>query len=135
MRLSLDLAIKKIIPFLFVASFFSSCYYDNLDELHPNSGLEPCDTTGTISYLIDIVPIINTYCGPTNSSCHSANHSTSSIPLDTYQSVLVQADNGKLLGSIQHQSGFVAMPFQLAPLNSCDREKIMAWVHRGSLNN
>jgi hypothetical protein len=135
MRLSTNLIIKRIIPFLFVTSFLSSCYYDNQDELHPVINLPTCDTTGTISYTGDIVPLLNTYCGTTNSSCHTANHSSSSIALTDYQSVQLQVDNGKLLGSIQHQPGYVPMPFQTAALNSCDRQKIEAWVHKGSLNN
>jgi hypothetical protein len=133
MTISLDLITKRTIPLLFVISFFSSCYYDNQDELHPTAGLAPCDTTGTISYLNDIVPILDTYCGTSNSSCHAPGHSTGGLSLGDYQTVVDNSAN--IVSSITPGTHLVPMPYQSGPLNVCDREKITAWVNRGALNN
>ena len=50
----------------------TGCYYDNLEELHPevliNSG--NCDTSGVMSYSTHIAPILKSNCG-SNNSCHN----------------------------------------------------------------
>jgi len=141
MRLLSNSVIKTIIPTLFVISFLSSCYYDNLDELHPSITTEVCDTTGTISYSADVKPILDANCG-TNNSCHN---SSSSFPLDSYAGVQLQATSGHgcggtgvLVPAIKHDpclSPIDFMPSGGGSLNQCNIEKIQAWVNRGTLNN
>ena len=132
-RLSLLLS-TKIISVLVISFFLSSCYYDNLEELHPNITTTVCDTTGTISYSNDIVPIMNNNCG-TGNSCHNSS-STSGITLDNYADVRGNANS--IVKAILHDPVYTAaqwMPSGGATLNSCSIMKIQAWVNRGRLNN
>jgi hypothetical protein len=123
----------KITIVILMTTLFSACYYDNVDELHPGLGLSPCDTTVNISYLGDIQPIITSYCGISNASCHSANNTGQHVVLDNYQSVF---DNSQsIVTSITPGSGVTQMPYQTGPLNSCNRKTIIAWVNHGSPNN
>ncbi len=125
----------KIIPALLILSLFSSCYYDNLDELHPTVVTENCDTAG-MSYLNNIKPILDLNCGTTN-TCHNANHSDSGIPLDSYTSLQDEITNhsGRLMGSIRHEPGFAAMPQSGGKLSNCNISKIQAWINQGMLDN
>jgi len=139
MKLSGNYLIHKIIFLLFVVSLFSACYYDNVDELKPAVGLfSTCDTTGTISYANDIVPILNTNCG-TQNTCHSANN-TSGFNLSNYTDLSEQALGGNLVMAITHDPSMT--PSQWMPnncggcfLNQCSIEKIEAWVNRGFPEN
>jgi hypothetical protein len=49
--------------------------------------------------------------------------------------VKVQAANGKLVGSISHAAGFIAMPSATVSLSACEISQIKAWVNEGVLNN
>jgi hypothetical protein len=131
--------VKNTLAVLCMATFFNSCYYDNLEELHPNttdSLLTKCDTllTETISYSQDIVPILVGYCGTNNNACHSSSTGTGII-LDNYNDVLTVANNGLLVQSITNFPGLSPMPKFSGTLNSCYVKKIEAWVNRGKLNN
>ncbi len=127
--------VKKLIPLFAVILFFSSCYYDNLEELHPNLD-GPCDTTGTIGYTADVLPILQSYCG-INNDCHNADpNNQSSISLATYDGVRGNANS--IVRSIKHDPSIAAtrwMPSGEGMLNQCNIMKIEAWVNRGRLNN
>ena len=128
----------KIIPAFLVFSFLSSCYYDNTDELHPAAALQSCDTTGIVSYANDIVPILKTNCGTTN-TCHSTATGTNGYPLDQYTELSNQAAIGNLVFAITHDPSFT--PAQWMPSNcdcfleKCSMNKIIAWVNRGFPEN
>ena len=128
---------KKFLLLLCVVFSFSACYYDNFEEMHPVVTDATCDTTGTISYANDIVPILSTYCGisPGN-TCHSTDGSSSGIVLDDYSDV---SGNGSLMvRSINHDGSLNQvdwMPSGGGMINKCSINKIEAWVNRGRLNN
>ncbi len=125
---------KQILTVLVVSFFLSSCYYDNIEELHPNINTAVCDTTGTISYSNDIVQILNNNCG-TTTACHNST-AGSGIILDNYTDVRGNANS--IVKSILHDPAFTApqwMPSGGGTLNSCSIMKIQAWVNRGRLNN
>ena len=105
----------------------SSCYYDSEEDLYPSID---CDLTD-ITYSTAVLPIISTKCY----GCHSQAANFGNITLEGHTSLKKYADNGELLGSIKHQSGFSAMPQNLAKLLDCEIEKIDAWVQAGALNN
>jgi hypothetical protein len=44
-------------------------------------------------------------------------------------------NDGRLLGSIQHASGFSPMPEGSAKMNACNITKIRKWIQAGALNN
>ena len=63
--------------------------------------------------------------------CHSAG----SIVLSSYSGVKSVVDNGKLLGSIKHETGFRAMPEGGGKMDDCHIETIETWINEGALNN
>ena len=132
------LSTKNILSFLFVLLLFSSCYYDNVDELHPAAGLQSCDTTGTVSYANDIAPILRDNCGTTN-ACHSTATGVNGYPLDNYDDLANQAALGFLVLDITHDPSRTRA--QWMPnncdcfLNKCGIEKIISWVNNGYPNN
>ena len=125
-----------------IAGFYS-CYYDKADIINPSSNL--CDTT-VVSYANDIAPIIQENC----TSCHSTNAAASglggSIPLDTYNSLQADVALGWLLPAVNWQINLLPasasasfspqnMPQNLPQLNSCQLNKLNAWVNQGAKNN
>jgi len=111
-------------------SLFQSCYYDVEDELYPSSAI--CDTTD-VTYSGFVVQTLESFCY----TCHSqaAGPSNGNVILEGYNSLKVYADNGKLVGSISHSSGFSSMPQGGSKLSDCTISKISAWVDMGAPNN
>lgn len=116
---------------------FSSCYYDNAEELNPNFGQSGnCDTAGTISYSGRIAPLMTAYCGSIGSSassCHGES-STSGLPLVTWQEVSdAAADN--LMDAIRHENGASPMPKGGGKLDDCSILVLQKWIDEGKQNN
>ena len=105
----------------------TGCYYDNEETLYPQGD---CITTD-ISYVEDIAPIIQQNCF----SCHSAAVNTGNITLEGHAKLAGYALNGRLLGAIRHDPGFIAMPQGASKLSDCNIAKIEAWAMEGALNN
>ena len=87
-----------------------------------------CDTTA-VTYSGTLAPIFATNC----IVCHSAS-STSTTKLDSYTGVKAAVTAGRILGAIQHLSGYLPMP-PGSSLSVCNINKIKAWIHKGSPNN
>lgn len=126
-------------PILLVVAglFFSGgCYYDNVQELHPELLLNnDCDTTSTMSFQTHIKPILNNSCGA-NNSCHNTLGASGGVILDNYADVKTVVNSGKLMSSILWDGNASQMP-QSSPtqLNSCSIAKIQKWVDAGALDN
>lgn len=121
---------KRTIAALLCISMFSSCYYDKEDYLY---GTTTCNASGA-SFSATVLPIMNQRCN----SCHSSNAAASAgagIILDNYNSVKTYVTNGKLLGSINHSSGYSPMPKGGGSLTSCEIAKVTDWVNSGAPNN
>lgn len=88
-----------------------------------------CDPS-KFTYAAIIQPIINTNCV----GCHKQGALGGGIDLSTYASVKVQADNGKLLGSVAQNPGYSAMP-KGGKLSDCQIVQIKNWIDAGALNN
>jgi len=95
-----------------------------------NNHCDECDTT-TMSYALNIVPILQSSCY----SCHSGSAPIGGFVLNNYSAVLAKVQNGKLLGSIKHQTGFAGMPSSYTSLSACNISKIESWINSGALNN
>lgn len=120
----------RILSVYFVALLMlglSSCYYDVEEELYTSTG---CDYTN-ISYTATVLPILIDNC----LSCHSNASNSGNISLEGYDKVKTYVDNGELLGSIKHASGYSPMPKNLAPLLDCEITKIEYWINQGAPNN
>jgi hypothetical protein len=125
----------KIIFSLFVITVclvsLNSCYYDKAELLY-GSGNTPCtDTAGTVSYTQKVVPILRQFCY----NCHSGGFPSGNIAMGTYTSDKTIAQNGKLYGSINHSSGYVAMPQGAPQLSNCQIAVIKKWIDSGIPNN
>lgn len=116
--------IRFLIAALFTCLALNSCYYDSEEYMYPVIG---CDSTN-VTYSNTIAPLLNNLCV----GCHS---SASTIKLNNYENVKIQADNGKLLGSINHLNGYQAMPQGGAKLDECTLKKFSKWVSDGAPNN
>lgn len=88
-----------------------------------------CDET-QFTYANIIQPMINTNCV----GCHKPGSLGGNIDLSTYAKIKIQADNGKLVGSVTHAVGYQAMP-QGGKLESCQISQIMQWIDAGAQNN
>ena len=104
--------------------FLSSCYYDNYDDLAVDAGA--CDTI-SMTYTSDIALIMTSNC----TSCHGGAAPAGNIPLENYNDVKASALNGSLLGTMDHASGWSAMPKNQPKLNVCTISKVSAWINQG----
>ncbi|MEY3560622.1 MAG: hypothetical protein RIS12_1055 [Bacteroidota bacterium] len=95
-----------------------------------NSCTSGCDTT-RFTYAAVIKPMIDNKCA----GCHKAGSLGGNVDLSTYTGTRVVALNGKLVGSIMHQTGFSPMPKNTAKLSDCEITQVRKWVAAGSLNN
>lgn len=89
-----------------------------------------CDLTN-ITFSKNISKIIETNC----LGCHDSNSGQNSTLLNSYNNILIQVNNKKLLGSIQHDTGFIPMPSAQTKLDPCSIEKIKTWISEGAKNN
>jgi hypothetical protein len=87
--------------------------------------------TANMSYAAHILPIMNTHCR----SCHSGSFPAGGLDFTTHSVVQMVALNGKLVGAVDHQPGFSAMPQGGAKLELCKINQIKSWVAAGALNN
>jgi hypothetical protein len=119
---------RQIIKILLISLIVASgCYYDSAENLYPSSGC----VTNNMSLQSDIVPILQSNCYV----CHSAEIHSGDVILEGYSELSKQAKNGKLLGAIKHETGFMAMPQNAPKLGTCEISKIEHWVTEGSQNN
>lgn len=95
-----------------------------------NNACNDCDTT-LFTYTAAIAPVMNTYC----KGCHNPSSLGGGIDLSVYTGVKAVASNGKLVGSITHAAGFIAMPQGGNSLSDCRITQIKKWIAAGSLNN
>ena len=120
--------VKHFILFTFIAFIFTSCYYDKEEELYPQYG-NTCDTTN-VTYSKSIAPVISDNC----TSCHYAKSANGgNINLENYSDVINNLD--KVMGSINHKSGYKAMPQNSGQLSTCNLRNFQIWFDAGAKNN
>lgn len=121
---------RKIILFTaFVGlALLNACYYDSEEALYPQGST--CDTTN-ITYSTTVFPIISSRC----TSCHTGIGAGGNVKLDSYDNIVTSVNNGGLLGTIRHESGWSAMPKNGGSLDNCSIKKIEIWVAEGTPNN
>jgi hypothetical protein len=113
---------------------FAGCYRDKADQLYPNgtTGNTTCDTTN-ITYSGTVKAIIAQNCAI--SGCHDGSNA-STYDMSDYSGLYFYCiATNKLLGSIRHDNGYVAMPQGAPKLDDCSINKITAWVNNGAYNN
>jgi uncharacterized membrane protein len=112
-----------------VVVLLNGCYYDNEEELYPGSA-SSCDSAN-VTYTLTVEPVLKSNCYV----CHSSAVADGGIILDTYTKLSEVVSNGKLVGVINHSSGYSPMPKNQAQLSSCNIQKITSWINRGALDN
>ena len=115
-----------IVAFL---NIFSGCKKEQM----PNNVSITCDTI-SVSYSKTVVPILSKNCY----SCHSGPAATSGLRLEEYDVVKNLATDGvnSLVNTVNGNPNFPYMPVAPNPkLNSCEINKLAAWVNQGALNN
>lgn len=120
--------LTKWLLILSISVFISSCYYDNEEELYPISA--NCDTT-QFAFSTRILPILNQSCN----GCHSGSAPSAGINLTTHADVLIYAQNGALIGSMDHLPGFSPMPKSSPKISDCQISSVKRWIAAGSPNN
>lgn len=91
---------------------------------------QPCDTQN-VKFSTHVQPIIKNFC----QGCHSGSAPSGGIGLENYNQVKTVADNGKLLGSIDHLPGFSPMPKGSSKMSLCNIRTIAKWIEAGAQNN
>lgn len=91
---------------------------------------EVCDTS-FVSYNSSLTVIFQGAC----TGCHSGSNPQGGIDLNSYAGVKSTVTSGRILGSINHESGYVPMPQNGIKLSACKIAKIEKWVSQGALNN
>lgn len=119
--------IKLLFYVIAIAMISTSCYYDNEEDVYPFDPDQSCDTLN-MSFTNNIKPILDNNCV----SCHPTSNPSGGVILDSYNQVKIVADNGKLWGSVNHESGYSPMPQGGGKLGDCDLNKIKAWINDGS---
>ena len=121
---------KKAILFLLVLSGIvaAGCKKETVDKIEcDNTGF----TTSTVKYSTTVVSILQPNCY----SCHSNATQLGGVNLEGFANAKIYADNGKLLNTIAHTSGFSAMPQNASKLPQDQICKIKFWIENGTLNN
>jgi hypothetical protein len=103
------------------------------EEALSNSTVPPTCSTDSMSYVNNVVPIMQNYCF----TCHGNGSTGGSggINLEGYANLKPYADNGKLVGNITHAPGYVPMPYGQPKMPDCEVNQIVAWVNQGTKNN
>lgn len=123
----------KIILFLtiFLLILFSSCSWNNEEELYAN---EICDTSN-VTYTNDVKPIFQDNCY----SCHGpgavGTYSGDLLQLENFAHIQRVVNNGKLLRNIKHEQGGIPMPYEGTKLSDCKINKIENWINQGFPKN
>lgn len=123
--------ILNILLILFVATI-AGCYYNNEEKLYPVITNE-CDLS-SVTFSGTIKPILQASCY----TCHSNSNyfnSGGGIKMENYTDVQIMAKNGKLMGAVRHDNGYIPMPQSGGKLTDCEINQIQKWIDKGTLNN
>lgn len=93
--------------------------------------IDTATCTGTTpTYTADIKAIMDVSCA--TSGCHNASSKADGYDLSTYAGTVSAAGKTAFLGSIQHKTGYTAMPKGAAQLSSANLTKIACWVQNST---
>ncbi len=93
---------------------------------------EPMDcNTAAVTYTNGASQILNTSCA-TSPACHNNSASAPSFPMSDYDQSFAAAGFNKILGAINHEDGFSAMPPSGIKIDQCDIDILTAWIDAGA---
>lgn len=82
--------------------------------LDPDEDPIACDTVA-VSLSADIMPFLTPKC----LGCHGNSLQSGGYNLATHAGIMVAVNGERLLGSVRHEQGFIAMPIGSDKLNEC----------------
>jgi hypothetical protein len=109
-----------------------ACTNKKADQIAPVISGVDCDTVN-LSFVNDIMPILQQNCAL--SGCHNAATNSGGYTYESYAGFMEPINNGRLLGAINRQQGFVPMPKNAPKLSDCDIAKITHWIEIGAPDN
>ena len=113
--------LTSLVLLLLTVSLFVACS-DDQEEI--------CETTN-LSYTNEISDILNSNCAL--SGCHvNGNETNAFFSFQGYDNVKAAVDFGRIIGAINHEAGFSAMPKGGNMLDDCTIDKITAWINAGA---
>ncbi len=132
---------RPILPLLFTALGFAAvlgsggCASENLQDLS-GSDIVPCgDTTLVATYSGVIRPLIErNKC----LDCHSTGGpgtTSTGFNYETAAGLRSAHTAGRLLGAVEHRTGFSPMPKGQNRIPECDIVRLKQWVRRGAPND
>ena len=95
-----------------------------------SSNCTTCDST-KYSYTGRIEPIISNWCV----GCHNTGNAGGGYDYTSYGGLVASITNHRLLGSLNHLTGYSGMPKNTNQLSACDINAITKWVNGGYANN
>jgi hypothetical protein len=123
---------SKLLPLLGFGFLLMACASENGEDQTSNTPTPtPTCNTANVTYALTVAPLLQKSC----TSCHNSNFASGGVNLSTYATVRTVALNGRLVGSINHDAGFRAMPQGGSKLPDCDISQVRKWVTDGALNN
>ena len=114
--------IRFLLLLLTTALLVAACNKDDDQDI--------CETTD-LTYTNGIAAIINNSCA--TAGCHNSG-TTTAFPMGNYQEALVAVGFDRIIGAINHESGFLPMPYPAGTekLDQCDIDKLTAWINDGA---
>ncbi len=107
-----------------VAGFAYSCEKEATPVTYDCTGLTP-------TYTKDVKPLMDTYCA--TSGCHSASSKADGKDYSSYTVVKTNSSSNAFMGSMQHLSGYNAMPKGSSKLSDTQLKTISCWINNGKL--
>lgn len=120
------------ISLIVLIALVTGCYYDSEEKLYPQLSTS-CDLTN-VTFAATVTPILQASCFSCHSNSKAAN-SGGGIKVQNYADVLTIVKNGKLMGAVNHSSGYQAMPKGGGKLTDCEINQLQKWIDNGTLNN
>jgi hypothetical protein len=105
---------------------------DNDDMTEDDVVTSDCNCEGTdipITYTNTVKAITDASCGV--SGCHAGDNPTGGFALETYEQVSTAAGYGRMIGAINQEEGYAAMP-QGGKLDQEDIDNITEWINNGT---
>lgn len=87
-------------------------------------------TSVTPTYTNDIKPILDASCA--TGGCHNATTKAKGKDYSTYASTKSLASESAFMGSMEHKSGYDAMPKSASKLSDANLQKIYCWIQSGT---
>ncbi|MBC8082064.1 MAG: hypothetical protein H7Z21_02530 [Hymenobacter sp.] len=108
----------------------AACASENGEDLTADAPPTPACGTAGVTYALTVAPLLQKNC----ISCHNNSFASGGVNLSVYAQVRAIANDGRLMGTINHDAGYKAMPLG-AKLPDCDISQLRRWVADGAPDN